>query len=154
MHTVRIRNGLVEVMGKPYNTLEVFIEGVGSGTVVVNKHFGVQGDLELRKSPLVVLEPQGVLLVKCSELGNNLQLTRLEACEHRRGLIVKSSGKKRDIYELRVNIENTPFMLSVTFSPIRLSLRFAQGTLVLEEKPYALIAYLRSPSAGYEPRVS
>ncbi|MEM0247156.1 MAG: hypothetical protein QXH02_04010 [Desulfurococcaceae archaeon] len=143
MPIVKIRDSLVEVGGKPYSATEVFIHGEVAGEIRVSKSSGISGEVLLSGKANVSMELPGVLVVEGTP--GALPPGRLEVHEYRKGLIVRTDNTVRDVYELVVKAESARLALSIVFAPKRIVLHYEPGAIRLEERPFLVSIYIRSP---------
>lgn len=143
MNIVKIKDNLVEIGNKLYSATEVFIHGKVTGEIKFSKSGGISGEISFSGEVDVYMETPGILIVE--EISGAPPPNRLEVLEHRKGLIVKMGSAVRDVYELVVRAENARLALSATFMPKKLILHYEPGTIKLEEKPFVMSIYVKSP---------
>lgn len=153
MPIVKIKDGLIEVDNKPYSTTEVFVHGKVTGEIRFSKSSGIRGEIVLGGEVSVISESPGILII-VENISQVPPASRLEALEHRKGLVVKVENVKRDVHELLVRVEESQLALSATFTPRKLVLYYGPGTLEFKEKPFTMKVYVRSPVVEQKAMVS
>jgi hypothetical protein len=140
---VKIKEGIIEVDGKPFHASELFLRGKFSGYIAVNKYAGVHGALESSKLLSAVLEYPGILVV--GEPSIKKGEIKLEIVEYRKNLLIKTPRNQVEAYEVLVKIDNSDISLTAVFYPKRITIYCEPCSIKIDEKPYMINVYIRSP---------
>lgn len=144
LQTLKISDNLVEVDGKPYSIVELYIQGEVSGSVSFDKIQGVRGRLIVHGDTEITLEPPGILVVGLDN--TNIPRSRIEVYESRRELVVRSGGERYICQDISIVFDKSTVAISISYSPRRLVVYHDPRHVVIHRKPYSLNMVIRSPS--------
>jgi len=139
---VSIKDALVEVGGKVYTAMELYIRGISTGYLLFNKVQGLKGVITIQEPLETFYEPTGMLFINGD--GAKPGSMNLELTESRRGVIARTPVKKWEISEILIRIENYPLSIMATFSPRRLVIYYNPDHILFSETPFHLEVKLRS----------
>ncbi|MEM0002050.1 MAG: hypothetical protein QXS24_05845 [Desulfurococcaceae archaeon] len=142
MTRIRIREGIIEVDGRPYHATELFLQDRVNGVIHVNKYAGIQGELETASSPDISLDYPGVLVIRNQDV--KYGDLKVDVLEQRKSLLIKTPRNTREAYEVVVKIDNACISLAASFQPRRITLYSDPEVVKVDEKPFIVYIYVKS----------